>query len=130
MLDKITCRLGQTVATGTVVGEVVDTRQLHALLWLPPHDARLVRVGHKAQIRATDFRKDSPNTASCRRAPLSGRVVFVGQVADPQTGNFPVRVLFDNSDRRFGVGQTVAVAITVREKKDALVVPAERRIRS
>ena len=46
-------------------------------------------------------------------------------MADPQTGNFPVRVLLDESlSTALGVGQTVAVVITVREKQDALVVPA------
>jgi len=124
VLDKIACRLGQTATAGTVVGEVADTRQLHALLWLPPHDARLVRAGHKAQIQATASVKDSSEHGRLSATPVSGRVDFVGQVADPQTGNFPVRVLFENSDRWFGVGQTAAAAITVREKKDALAAPA------
>jgi multidrug efflux pump subunit AcrA (membrane-fusion protein) len=57
--------------------------------------------------------------------PPSGRVEFVGQVADPQTGNFPARVLLDNAEQKLGVGQTVAVALTVREKQAALVVPAD-----
>jgi RND family efflux transporter MFP subunit len=124
VLDKITCRLSQTITTGTFVGEVVDTRQLHALLWLPPHDASLVRVGHKAHIEATASTRDSSQHGKTPATQVSGWVDFVGQVADPQTGNFPVRVLFENSDRRFGVGQTVAATITVREKKAALVAPA------
>jgi HlyD family secretion protein len=123
VLDKITCRLGQTVAVGTPVGEVVDTRQLYALLWLAPHDAGLVRVGQKAGIEAIRSVKDPPARGETPATQPSGRVAFVGRVADPQTGNFPVRVLLDNSQQRLGVGQTVAVAITVREKQAALVAP-------
>jgi multidrug efflux pump subunit AcrA (membrane-fusion protein) len=123
VLDKINCRLGQTVATGTVLGDVIDSRQLQAVLWLPPQDARLVRVGQTAQVAAPQALKDLSGQIESP-APVSGRVTYVGHVADPQTGNFPIRVLFDNAKRQFGVGQTVAAAITVREKKDALVVPA------
>jgi HlyD family secretion protein len=125
VLGRITCRIGQTVAPGTPVGDVTDSRQLDALLWLPPHDRRLVRVGQKAQIQATDSVKDRPGSRTPPTDVLAGRVEFVGPVADPQTGNFPARVHFDNPEERFGIGQTVAVAITVREKKDALVVPAK-----
>ncbi len=123
-LDKIACRLGQTVAPGTPVGEVVDTRQLYALLWLPPRDVRLVHAGQKARVEATHVIKESPTRGAPVSMPLPGRVEFVGRVADPQTGNFPVRVLLDNAQQRLGVGQTVALAITVREKQSALVVPA------
>ena len=34
-------------------------------------------------------------------------------------------MLFDNVNRRLGLGQSVVVAITVCEKKDALAVPAD-----
>ena len=39
---------------------------------------------------------------------------FVGHVVDPQTGNIPVRVLVENPAKRLCLGQTAAVAITVR----------------
>jgi RND family efflux transporter MFP subunit len=125
VLDKITCRLGQTVATGTPVGEIVDTRQLYALLWLPPRDARLVRIGQKARVEAAHVVKEPAAGNAAPAKPPPGRVECVGQVADPQTGNFPVRVLVDNAAHSLGVGQTVAVALTVREIQDALVVPAD-----
>ena len=47
VLQDLTCHLGQTIAAGTSVGEIVDSRQLFALAWLPVGRARSVRVGQK-----------------------------------------------------------------------------------
>lgn len=125
VVERITCRLGQTLTVGTPLGEVADTRQLYAMVWLPPRDARLVRPGQEAKVHMAES-SEAPSPQGKEKAEMhSGRVEFVGQTVDPQTGNFPVRVLFDNTDRRVGLGQTVTVAITVRQKSDALVVPAE-----
>ena len=41
---------------------------------------------------------------------MAGKVAFVGRVADPQTGNLPIRVLVDNPDGRLTIGQSVRVA--------------------
>jgi RND family efflux transporter MFP subunit len=122
--DKIHCRLGQTVTIGTVIGEVMDIRQLQALLWLAPRDARLVQIGQKAQLEPARALYEPSTGDSSATTSLPGRVIYIGQAADPQTGNLPIRVLFDNAGQRFKAGQTVTAAITVREKKDALVVPA------
>ena len=50
-LDSLACRLGQTITVGTPVGEIVDTRKLHVVIWLPARDAARVRVGQKARVR-------------------------------------------------------------------------------
>ena len=55
---------------------------------------------------------------------MAGKVAFVGRVADPQTGNLPIRVLVDNSRGRLTIGQSVGVSITVDARKEALQVPA------
>ena len=54
----------------------------------------------------------------------AGKVVSIGRIVDPQTGNLPVRVLVDNADGRLAVGQTLAVAIEVHERAGALTVPS------
>ena len=56
---------------------------------------------------------------------MAGKVAFVGRVADPQTGNLPVRVLVDNPGGALALGQTVALTITVEETPNVLMVPAE-----
>ncbi len=48
----------------------------------------------------------------------------IGKVADPQTGNLPVRILVDNADGKLTLGQAVSATIVVHEKK-VLAVPVE-----
>ena len=55
---------------------------------------------------------------------MDGKVAFVGRVADPQTGNLPIRVLVDNPQGRLTIGESVRVSIIVEERKEALQVPA------
>ncbi len=126
VLDKITCRLGQTLTVGTPIGEVVDASQLYALVWLPSGDARLIRPGQRAKVTLN-------GSAAAARATQAGKADFdsfagivehVGQVVDPQTGNLPVRVLVENSEGRIGAGQMVTVAIIVSERSGVLAVPA------
>jgi len=54
---------------------------------------------------------------------IRGEVVFLGTVADSQTGNLPVRILADNAEGKLTLGQTVSATIVVREKI-VLAVPA------
>ena len=45
-------------------------------------------------------------------------------MADPQTGNLPIRVLVENPKGRLTLGESVRVSITVDERKGTLQVPA------
>ena len=48
----------------------------------------------------------------------------MGRVADPQTGNLPIRILVDNPQGRFTIGESIRVSIVVIELKAVLQVPA------
>jgi RND family efflux transporter MFP subunit len=124
-LDSLTCRLGQTLTVGSPVGEVVDLEKLDVLCWLAVRDAARVRAGQTAEVNATgsEGRKQEPWEPGPKT--IRGRVVFVGRVVDPQTGNLPVRVRVENPSGRLVLGQSVPVAITVEERPDALAIPAE-----
>lgn len=79
---------------------------------------------------AKEATKDGEQAEPEARGPkpdeaLAGKVAFVGRVADPQTGNLPIRVLVDNPDGALALGQTVALTITVEETPNVLMVPAE-----
>jgi RND family efflux transporter MFP subunit len=132
VLDSLTCHPGQTIAVGAPIGEVVDTRQVFAAVWLPTRSVAAVRVGQPAQVwfadsgfPAADASAEEGHDTSAEKAPrIAGQVAFVGRIADPQTGNLPVRILVENPDGRLTIGQSVRVSITVGERKDALQVPA------
>jgi RND family efflux transporter MFP subunit len=123
-LDSLTCHPGQTIAVGTPIGEVVDARQLFASVWLPIRTALAVHVGQHARVWPGDARVAAPDASAAEEEGLDGKIAFVGQVADPQTGNLPIRILVDNPGGRLALGESIRVSITVSEGKDVLQVPA------
>ena len=125
MLDSLHCHPGQTIAVGTPIGEVVDSRQVFAAIWLPPRSAASVHIGMAARVGHGDARDPAPDASAEEEQGMPGKVAFVGRVADPQTGNLPIRVLVDNPQGRLTIGQSVRVAIIVNERKGVFQVPAD-----
>ncbi len=123
-LDSLNCHPGQTIAIGTPIGEVVDTRHVFGSIWLPTRTALLVHVGQSARVRRGDARGSAPDSSAAEEEGLEGKIAFVGQVADPQTGNLPIRVLADNPQGRLILGESLRVSITVNQEGDVLQVPA------
>jgi RND family efflux transporter MFP subunit len=123
-LDSLTCRIGQTIAIGSPIGEVVDTRRVLASVWLPTRSASSVGVGLAARVWPEDAHDSSAEVSDQNEKGMAGKVTFVGQVADPQTGNLPIRILVENPDGHLALGQSIRVSITVSERKETLQVPA------
>jgi multidrug efflux pump subunit AcrA (membrane-fusion protein) len=123
MLEDLTCHPGQTIAIGSPIGEVVDTRQVYASIWLPSRSASSVQVGLTARVRPGDDHFRVASSTDAAEEAMVGKVTFVGRVADPQTGSLPVRVLVENPQGRLTIGQSVQVSIIVEERKSVLQVP-------
>ena len=79
-------------------------------------------AGKDAKAEAEE--KAEPEAHPAKDEAMAGKVAFVGRVADPQTGNLPVRVLVENPEGTLALGQTVALTITVEETPNVLMVPA------
>ena len=124
VLDSLTCHPGQTIAIGTPIGEVVDTRQIFVSVYLPARSAQAVHVGQKALVRIVESHPESSGEAASGDAGLEGKVNFVGRLADVQTGNLPVLILVENPAGRLTLGQTMGVTITVDEHSGVLEVPS------
>ena len=123
MMDSLTCRLGQTLAVGSPIGEVVDSRQVDLVVWLPVPEALRLRAGQAARVTIGGPEKASAGSNEDDKT-IQGQVTFVGRVADPQTGNLPVRILVENPQGRLVLGQVASAAIAV-EEKSVLAVPLE-----
>ena len=97
VLDSLTCHPGQTIAIGSPIGEVVDTRQVFASIWLPPRSASSVRVGQAARVRPADARDPSPDASADEEEEMAGQGRVRGpggrpadgQPADPRPGGQP-----------------------------------------
>ncbi|HEY0857490.1 MAG TPA: efflux RND transporter periplasmic adaptor subunit [Albitalea sp.] len=57
------------------------------------------------------------------RGTLDGKLAFVDNSVDANSGTVKVRAVFDNQDERLWPGAFVGVKLTVRTLKDAVIVP-------
>ena len=55
----------------------------------------------------------------------TGRLTFVDNAVDPTTGTIMLKASFSNDDRALWPGQYVNVAVTLSERPNAIVVPAQ-----
>lgn len=120
-VESLNCHLGQTLTVGTPVGEVVNRRRLLVTAYLPARSIRCVEPGMSARIDVVDG--ENRDASAGQSDEINGQVAFVGSVADPQTGNFPTRILVDNAEGRLRVGQVVKATIKLRTEPAAIVVP-------
>ncbi|HUE13816.1 MAG TPA: efflux RND transporter periplasmic adaptor subunit [Planctomycetaceae bacterium] len=121
IVDSLNCHPGQTLTIGTPVGEVVNRRRLIVTVYLPTRAVRNVEAGMPVRIDLVNGENRDPSPG--KSDELNGQVAFVGAVADPQTGNFPTRVLVDNADGRLRVGQVVKATVKLRTEQSAIAVP-------
>jgi membrane fusion protein, multidrug efflux system len=83
---------------------------------------------HLAQIRGYQSKNKLDVRASPQGAPdvlASGRLAFIDNAVDPQTGTIKLRASFSNSAFQLWPGQFVSVALTLEQQSGALVVPPE-----
>jgi multidrug efflux system membrane fusion protein len=58
-------------------------------------------------------------------APTQGRLVFVNNAVDTNTGTIQLKATFENAQYEFTSGQFVNVAMTLEERPNALVIPSQ-----
>jgi HlyD family secretion protein len=120
VLDSLSCRKGQTVATGTTVGEIINTREVLAVAWLPPAWQQDIKVGQAAQIHVESTGAAASNKMG--RA-IEGKIVYIAHSTDSQTGNIPVHVRVSNPDAHLVIGQSISIEFEGQESKENLCVP-------
>jgi membrane fusion protein (multidrug efflux system) len=120
ILDSLSCRKGQTVATGTTLGEIINTREVLAVAWLSPVWEQGIKVGQTAQVRVESNHSASPSNAA---PAIKGKIVYIAHSTDPQTGNISVHVRVPNPDAQLVIGQTISIEFDGQESKESLCVP-------
>ena len=86
-------------------------------------EARLAEVPRPGpQAKGPEVIASVPGDES---GPHRGRLVFMENAVDATTGTIALRAEFANRDERLTPGQFVEIALTLREIRGALVIPAE-----
>jgi HlyD family secretion protein len=140
VVDSLNCHPGQAIAPAAVVAEIIDSGKLYVTAWLPAGFAEKIKPGQTGRIGlgdgpvlagTHDATAETPAAAETDAAAANeepraaiGKVVSVGRIVDPQTGNLPVRLLFNNAEGRIAVGQTVSLSIVVAQMEKVLAVPS------
>jgi len=83
---------------------------------------------HLAQVRAFNSQAGLEVRATPQGAPdlvVSGKLTFIDNAVDPQTGTINLRATFANRDQQLWPGQFVSVSLRLKEQADAVVIPPE-----
>src|SRR5207249_5433391 len=108
---------GQTLAAGTLVSDIIDIDdQIDVLCFAPPSVAKKFKKGQTARMGGTE---GSPAAAS---GP-EGRVEFIAEQAELDTGNFAVKVRFPNKALGLRSNTTVRISVMTSDETPRLVLP-------
>lgn len=79
-----------------------------------------------ANIRASYPNGDAPVTAQVAgQEPLQGKLIFIDNAADPQTGTIRMKAQFANADLKLWPSGFVNVSLVSRTLPDAVLIPAQ-----
>ncbi len=60
-----------------------------------------------------------------KKAAIEGKLSFIDNTVDPNTGTIQLKGLFDNQDQKLWPGQFVDTYLTLRERPDSVLVPSQ-----
>ncbi|PRQ10150.1 efflux RND transporter periplasmic adaptor subunit [Enhygromyxa salina] len=106
---------GETVSLGASLATIVVADALRVRAYVSERRVNQVRVGDQATVEVSGV----PGKT------FAARVEQVGLAADPQTGNFEVRVAISVVDPLLRPGMTARVYIQTLPESDVIVVPIQ-----
>lgn len=104
---------GQTLSVGTVVADIIDLdEQIDVLCFVPPALIGKVKVGQPARSGGFDT---PPGTVEAE-----GEVIFIADQAEPETGNFAVKVRLANADAHLRANRVLRIRVLTMPGKECL----------
>jgi RND family efflux transporter MFP subunit len=117
-LGRVQVVVGQTLPVGAAVAEVVDIEaEIDVLCFVPAAEARKLQVGQP--VRIGGLQKDAPEVT----ADTEGRVVYIADQAEAETGSFAVKSRFPNRDLKLRASTVVRVRVLTKPGKACWAVP-------
>ena len=107
--------LGEVVDTEHVLFSIADTSSMWAMLDVYESDVRAIAVGQNVMIELAGMEGD----------PVAGRITWIGAQIDPKTRTLKARAEIDNPDGLLKANVTGRATISVHDREDMLVVPAQ-----
>jgi RND family efflux transporter MFP subunit len=109
---------GQTLPSGTLVADVVNIdEQIDVLCFVPPRVAKRLELGQPARIGGVD----DPQQADTANA--EGKVAFIAEQAEADTGNFAVKIRFPNNEMKLRASIALRIRVKTNDGKACLTLP-------
>ena len=107
---------GQTLSVGTLVTEIVDLKKtIDVLCYVPP--GMLGRLQLKQPALTGGFDADP---AAPKGIEAEGEIVYIADQAEPETGNFAVKIRFSNADARLRANRVQRVRVLTKPGNECL----------
>ena len=104
---------GQTLSVGTTVAEIVDLdEQIDVLCFVPPSLVKRLQLGQQAI--SGPIEEDSG---------AAGQIEYIAEQAEPETGNFAVKVRFNNKDAHLRSNRVLRLHVQTQPGKECLSLP-------
>jgi multidrug efflux pump subunit AcrA (membrane-fusion protein) len=118
-LGRLQVVIGQTLPAGAAVAEVIDTEdEIDVLCFVAPSDARKLQLGQQARIGG--LKKEAATDAG---ADPEGKVVYIADQAEAETGSLAVKIRFPNRDLKFRANSVARVRVLTKPGKACWAVP-------
>ena len=108
---------GQSLAVGSAVAEVLDLAEIDVISFVPQRSIGLLTLGMNARI------KSSEESATKESIGPTGKIVYVAQQAQAETGNYAVKIRFPNPDLKLKANAVVSVEVQTEQDKERMTIP-------
>jgi RND family efflux transporter MFP subunit len=107
---------GQPLSVGAPVAEIIDLDdQIDVLCFVPPSLVKRLKLGQEA--------KTVPAGKEGSEEETTGEVAYIAQQAEPETGNFAVKVRFDNKSAHLRSNRVLRFNVKTQEGRECLSLP-------
>jgi multidrug efflux pump subunit AcrA (membrane-fusion protein) len=109
---------GQNLSIGTIVTDVVDLdEQIDVLCFVPPSLVHRLKVDQDARSGPVEKDPNKPETEAV------GKVIYIADQAEPETGNFAVKVRFANKEAHLRSNRVLRIRVQTQPTRECLALP-------
>lgn len=103
--------------TGVPMLTIAQVEPIAVAFSLPENELQYIRASYSGG--------EAPVTVQTPTGAVQGKLYFIDNTADTQTGTIKMKARFENADRRLWPGTYVNVSLVTRTLKDVVVVPPQ-----
>jgi RND family efflux transporter MFP subunit len=116
-LGMVHAHVGQTLALGATVAEIIDLDEIDILCFVPAHTVDHLELDQVVRI---DTHGEAP-TADPKLT--EGRIVYISDRAQTETGTVAVKARFNNQKHKLLANMLVRVRVRTKKKSDCFSIP-------